>query len=87
MEEHYRQDDSRVALALEIEKLVRAKTESFQEQNVGADLAYLLIAILEDDGFDAWPHEDSRVIGILRENLPATHPVWRYVKEHKDGDA
>ena len=79
---------ARAALALEVYQTVWAAVESFYEpppggdprvdqHAAGADLAYLLGAILEsrwatwDDGY--------AFLDLLREKFPASHAVWRFV--------
>ncbi|MFI5379019.1 MAG: hypothetical protein ACHRHE_06975 [Tepidisphaerales bacterium] len=68
-----------LSLAAEVYGLLREHTESFEMDDIGADGLYLLGAILQDEQCE-WP--DGRpILRILREHLPAGHPVFKYVTE------
>jgi hypothetical protein len=58
--------------------------ESFaSEELVGADLAYLLGAMLKGTTC-AWP-ANRPIIVLLMQSLPADHPVWGRVVIEADG--
>lgn len=74
-------------LASEVFKLAIDATESFAEQDIGVDLAYLLGAIVEPSGIGkvdwstAGGHDEPTVLlNTLRERLPASHPVWKHIQ-------
>ena len=79
-------DQERLDLAHEIFDLVYDKCETFREDNVGADLAYLMGAITDkkhpNDSFvDVYTDEDEpKLISILKDNLPDDHRVWEFVR-------
>ena len=71
-------------LALSVYETVFRETESFREQNVGADLAYLLGAILKNSPDDVWldcvndgGHE--AILTALADAFPPSHAVWTFV--------
>lgn len=79
---------ARAALALEVFQTIWAAVESFYEpppggdsyidqHAVGADLAYLLGAILESR-WTTWP-KGYAFLALLREKFPASHAVWQFV--------
>lgn len=71
---------ARMRLATTIYEAVLDGHESFELDTIGADLAYLLGAILKDDKIDAFRamHERPMLRNLLR-TLDASHPVWRHV--------
>jgi hypothetical protein len=76
-----RTDDRRpeqvLALATEVYQTVFDETEGFYGFEVGADLAYLLGAVLKDATCE-WP-ENREILEILRRVLGPEHPVWAFV--------
>lgn len=72
-------DLQRHALAVEVYEHILGATESFEEQNIGADLAYLLGAILKGSEVE-WDSESPPALnGVLSEGFEFAHPVWEYV--------
>jgi hypothetical protein len=62
----------------EVYDTVHDAAESFEsEELVGADLAYLLGAMLKGTSC-AWP-ADRPIVTLLKQSLPAAHPVWAHV--------
>lgn len=73
---------ARATLAFEVYEKVYAGTESFEINDVGADLAYLMGAILRGDS-KVELDEDREIITILREVYPGStfmHPVWQFLE-------
>lgn len=78
-----------LALAHEVWEKVFCETDSFRENNIGADLAYLMGAIIDlrfpDDSFVDWSPEGygddgpPALLGILKERFPADHAVWEFI--------
>lgn len=72
-------------LAREVFEAAMESAESFAEQGIGVDLAYLLGAILAPSGNGVvdWSgggtQEPPELLKLLRERLPPKHPVWRHV--------
>lgn len=75
---------AKLDLVTEVYSKFHAGTESFEDDNIGPHLSYLMGAILKDgvtelieDG-----ETDSVFVETLRTLFPgaAHHPVWRYVK-------
>lgn len=73
----------RSAIADEVFGAVFDNFESFREDNVGADLAYLLGAILGGDEVDWNPEEYGESVCPLGEfclrHFKREHPVWHYI--------
>jgi hypothetical protein len=69
--------DWRLSLAAEIYRLCYANTESFEEQHIGVDLAYLLGAIATD-GEVSWP-DDRPILKVLPKDRG--HVVWKYITD------
>lgn len=69
-------------LAQEIFCAVFDHHDTFREENIGADLAYLLGAIMLGDHVD-WTEENYGHSGIvpkfITENFPPDHDVWTFV--------
>ena len=72
-------------LALSVYETVFREAESFQEANVGADLAYLLGAILKNAPDEArlecernGRHE--AILSALTDAFPPSHPVWTFIQ-------
>jgi hypothetical protein len=71
--------DSRLELLREVYNAVAQGVESFEcNDRVGADLAYLLGAILNDTCCE-WP-QDRAIVKILREHFPDSHPVHGFIE-------
>lgn len=72
-------------LAVEVFDAVYDGTESFEEQIVGADLAYLMYSILQGEdcvpeGNCEWP-KDRPILKVLRKAFTARgHAVWKHVR-------
>jgi len=67
----------RATLAREVYATIEHGTESLEADNLGADLAYLLGAILRGDSGCAWDH-DRPLVRLLRQHFADGHAVWRY---------
>lgn len=70
----------RTRLAYEVYHAALLATESFEEDNIGSDLAYLMAAIVNGTSVD-WsdmPREIA-LLEILRTKFPGTHPIWKYI--------
>ena len=72
-------------LALSVYETIFRETESFQEANVGADLAYLLGVILKNTPDEArlecernGGHE--AILSALTDAFPPSHPVWTFIQ-------
>ena len=72
-------------LALSVYETVFRETESFQETSVGADLAYLLGAILKNTPDEArfecernGGHE--AILSALTDAFPPSHRVWTFIQ-------
>jgi hypothetical protein len=77
--------DSIRELALTIFETVLRETESLREQNVGADLAYLLGAILTNNA--SCNHLDCErdggheaILAVLADTFPPSHEVWTFIQ-------
>jgi hypothetical protein len=67
----------RLALLAEVYAAVYEGCESFERDEVGADLAYLLGAIARGSSCE-WP-EGRPLVLLLRAAFPDGHPVWGFV--------
>jgi hypothetical protein len=67
----------RSKMATRIGQLLFLVTESFEEQQVGADLSYLMLAILKD-GECTWP-KSRTIIQLLENHTEFTDPVWDFI--------
>ena len=72
-------------LALSVYETVFRETESFRENNVGVDLAYLLGAILKNSPSENWldcvsdgGHEE--ILSVLSDAFPPSHSVWTFIQ-------
>ena len=72
-------------LALSVYETVFRETESFRENNVGVDLAYLLGAILKNSPSENWldcvsdgGHEE--ILSVLSDDFPPSHSVWTFIQ-------
>lgn len=68
---------SEIALIRELYKAVYHETESFEKKNIGADLAYLVGAIV-NDSICIWPANEP-LLQLLMKNFPKTHQLWTYL--------
>ncbi len=68
----------KLALACEVYEKLFQSCDSFEEQNIGSDLAYLLGAILKD-GVCCWP-TNRRFIQKLRQIYNKSHPIWHFIE-------
>lgn len=59
---------------------VNSEVESFEEQNIGADLAYLFGAIL-NDAYVEW-ESDRPFVKILKKIFKPEEYVWDFVVVH-----
>ncbi|MBW3598184.1 MAG: hypothetical protein KY475_13050 [Planctomycetes bacterium] len=73
--------EQRARLAVEIFDTVFRATETFEE--VGAELAYLLGAILKDSAAEYHLNE-SPLYDILSIPFPDTHPIWNHFVPYED---
>ena len=68
----------RARLAREVYATIGHGTESLEVDHLGADLSYLLGAILCGDSGCEWD-DDRPLVRLLRQHFADGHPVWRYV--------
>jgi hypothetical protein len=69
----------RATLAKEVEHKIFRETNSYRQDGVGAELAYLLGAIL-DNG--KWENHDNITAGFLkrlRKFFSKNHDIWRFI--------
>lgn len=66
------------ALAAEIYEIAYRDADSFESNNIGADLAYLLGAILTQDKVD-WSEQWPPLLEVLTAACTSSHPVWAYI--------
>lgn len=88
--------EERAILATEVFNAVFYAHQSFREDNVGADLAYLMGAILsppEQGDFVDWSSEalgsemTPLILDTLQTCFHSSHAVWRFIRleqEHND---
>ena len=72
----------RASLATKVGLAVSDAVESFEVDHIGADLAYLLIAILVD-GQSFWSY-DRPIVRVLRALYPSDHRIWRHIVVGED---
>lgn len=71
--------------AHEVFSAVLEGTESFEHQDIGTDLAYLLGAIVDPsgEGIVDWDpevrDEPPALLAVLRERLPKGHVAWKHI--------
>jgi rfaE bifunctional protein nucleotidyltransferase chain/domain len=75
-------NSARLNLITEIANFLYESTESFNEEQVGADLAYLLSAIASG-GECQWP-ADQPIVELLRKGKPPDHEIWRVIEIEKE---
>lgn len=83
-----RADNCRVAMM--VYEATCAEVESLEEQNLGADLAYVMGAICKN-GFVEWDRDAlPELHDILKRRFPIDHPVWSFIAimngEEDDGE-
>jgi hypothetical protein len=84
--ETWPEDAERCRLAGEVYDKVFDYSESFYENNLGADLAHLLGAILDNDppGTDRswvdWADGCEPTLELFRKIFPPDHDVWRFIE-------
>lgn len=66
-------------LVLHVYDYIYEHTESFEEDNIGADLAYAMAAILKHTYVEFPPRRP--LVMLLREGFPPKHRLWMYFKE------
>ena len=73
--------EKRLKIAGEVFNAVWQNTESFELNNIGSLLAYLLGAIVTGTETDLNEHDsdEGAFLALLREHLPAKHGVWRSI--------
>ncbi len=76
----FKEDSDREVLQLiqDVYKAVFSKCDTFEEDDIGVDLAYILGAIATGGGC-TWAPE-RKMLGVLRECFPEDHAVWKYVE-------
>jgi rfaE bifunctional protein nucleotidyltransferase chain/domain len=76
------QHDTRLKLIADISAFLYESTESFEVEQVGADMAYLLSAIASGVVCE-WP-EDRPIVALLRKGKSKDHEIWRYIEIEKE---
>jgi hypothetical protein len=76
--------EQRGKLARDVFKKTYQAWDSFSQCRVGADLAYLLGAILDDsdsqDSFVDWDLTGKpELYRILRQAFDSEHPIWKFI--------
>ena len=78
--------EEKADLALKVFDIVYNETETFREENIGADLAYLMGAILDtgkesyvDWSTEVYGEEPPALLEILKRSFPRHAPVWNYI--------
>lgn len=66
-----------IELLQELYRVMYKRTNSFELNNIGADLAYLMGAIVSDNCC-VWP-ANQPLVAILQENFPPDHAIWNYL--------
>lgn len=80
-------DSVRLALAAEVFDQVFEACESFRENNIGADLAYLMGAIVDPaakESYVDWSSElaeQPALIEVLRTKFLPHHHVWQFIRQ------
>ena len=72
-------------LALSVYDTIFRGTESFRENNVDADLAYLLGAIVKNSPSEIWldcVSDDGHevILSALSDTFPPSHSVWEFIQ-------
>jgi hypothetical protein len=73
--------EKRLKIAAAVYNAVWQNTESFELNNIGSLLAYLLGAIVTGTETDLNPHDadEGALLALLRAHLPPKHGVWRSI--------
>jgi hypothetical protein len=66
-----------IELLQELYRVMYKRTDSFERDNIGADLAYLMGAIVSDNCC-IWPHSRP-LVRILQDNFPVNHKIWDHL--------
>ena len=66
-----------VRRAAEVYQAVVDATETLESYDIGADLAYLLGAIITQSGCE-WPR-NRPIVFVLQNAFGPDHPVWSYI--------
>ena len=53
-------------------------TDSFEQDNIGVDLAYLMCAIVSDN-VCVWPADEVVLVKLLQKNFGSNHKIWQFV--------
>lgn len=78
----------RAVIAIEVYDAAQNNSESFEEEdNLGANLAYLMGAILKGETFEAWPGVHEEFVTFLRESFGTRHVVWSSISLMGDSEA
>lgn len=73
-------DYDKVRLLTEVWDAVFKNTQSFHDDGVGGELAYLLGAILHGVYYETTPEEESQaLLTVLMDNVSLEHKVWRFI--------
>lgn len=67
---------SRANAAIDVYNACMDHSQSFEEDNLGANLAYLMGAILKGEKFQAWLGVHEEFVAFLHENVPSDHDAW-----------
>jgi len=76
----------RFDLAVQVYDYLYENTQSFEEDNIGADLAYLMAAILKEVQVEFGIAQP--IVRILDQGFPREHALWTYIELtglHTDG--
>lgn len=67
----------KIGLIREVYQAVLTGTESFELENIGADLAYIMGAIATDGltSFD----ETRPIVKVIKEKFPEKHGIWGHI--------
>lgn len=76
-------DAQRLNLINEVGQVLFDRTESWEPDNVGSDLAYLFwaIAYRGREYFTMSRKEPRKMVEMLHQLLPPEHPVWLFIEE------
>ncbi len=76
-------DAQRLATIVQVGRALFDHTESWESDNIGSDLAYLLWAIAGSDYgyFEVVPGKQRVMMELLRQLFPPDHLVWLFVEE------
>lgn len=65
-------------LAVQAYEYLLENTETFEMQDIGADLAYLMGAILNEGYVEFFA--DQPVVSILKKGFPQAHALWAHIR-------